>query len=713
MMILTAIAIMLLLHPQIIIHKAKAQDELPTSDTPPFYGLGTDMEAEQDTRLLFYPWNIEPLDEERLNYTIAQIRLYSEQFQDDRMRGQIGVGLVQGHLLNEDIDHALIDAYRITDPLWLAKSLIKISQYLHENEQTARLLPLLYDSIAILRNIDPDFELNYERSLLLELAASLLLSMDMISEAIDVMNIIPDDEIRISALQKATMLAIDLKDKAETIGKQEEQDVYDQAVDYANSAIQAALDYARALPFDNENIAPLSITLINALIDLERYDQALAELDILKPKIYAANYSNRDQNIVDIAAAYIQSDDPKSAMEIVRDLSDAGKRARALAVVARARADIGDFDAASPLFILAQEEAERVRDNDDRVNTYNILLESLTRAGRLADAFEAAGKITQQPEQGEMLANMARILLERNQYEEARLLTTYIPQMELRAPILIYLARMRGIEGEAEQASQGLIDALAMDEGEAPSAQALPAILRLVLTHHTLLGSETLDAQLFDLVASIIDQMPDGMVKIDSLIDLAMAQAETEQLALARQTANAAYRIAFDASADLQFPEAMEVISYGQSMVGDLLAAFDTASRTPLPPTQEEIDDIKRRSSRRGRQLESVNITALDPLRPMETPRFKALARIAAAAGRVGETEMALRSAMLADNQMAQANGLAAIAIAAMSNHLAINDVLNDVANALEFERVPSIVTPPQHSASSLELGFTPLNFDP
>ena len=112
-----------------------AQEQQPASvdsATPPFYSLEDTENQNTGLEILFYPWNIDELTEDQRKQTISQVRLYNSQIENISARGLVGLSLVQGHLLRNDLEAALIDAYQIQDEGWLAASLVKISRSLRQ-----------------------------------------------------------------------------------------------------------------------------------------------------------------------------------------------------------------------------------------------------------------------------------------------------------------------------------------------------------------------------------------------------------------------------------------------------------------------------------------------------------------------------------------------------------------------------------------------------
>ena len=692
---------------------AQKADEPPlNSEVLPFFQQDDEFDIISERfDLDFYPWNLLELTPDNVEKTLRDIRLFTEKMKNSNARSIIFDGFVQGYLLREDVPAALRDAYRIQDMNRLANALVRISEFLLLQDEPEEMQPLLEDAIGIMVEQIALFDQRFEEakiqaeeaeddefdftpfdierqnnSQILRRMGSLLLATNRIERAIEVMQLIPDDLIRVSALREAANAAHQLKILA-IDEKKQALETFEATEARALEAIEASLRFSKSLAYNNREIGKVTLELIRALIDMEQIERALEELDALKERLESSEEDGRYDNLVEIAAGYIMTDDPRAAMGIIRELSLPSERARALGVIGRARNEIGDSDAAMPLFLMAIEEVERVRDGDKRNEAYASLAQDLTRAGRLADAFEMAGKINGQPQQGIAIARMSNILLQRNLLEEARVLTDYIPQTEYRMPILVYLSRLRGVAGDREGASQSLLDAMAQDLNLA-NTDLIPELADLILEHHTLYGSETMDEPIIEAVSGLINQLPNGLIKIDGLIRLAIAQSKMERLDQARQTANGAFRIAFDFDQDQQFPDALEVISYGQVLAGDLLGAFDSASRTPQPLSFEQIESLRRLAGRRGTQG-NFELEPYDPNQPLNFPRFRALARISGIAAQLGEADISIRAASVVNEEMPQAAILTAATIGVMSEKISIDLVLNDIANALDIANIP------------------------
>ena len=69
---------------------------------------------------------------------------------------------------------------------------------------------------------------------------------------------------------------------------------------------------------------------------------------------------------------------------------------------------------------------------------------------------------------------------------------------------------------------------------------------------------------------------------------------------------------------------------------------------------------------------------------------------------RVKEFEIAIRAAMMAENEKAQAYGLTALALAVLSDESSIDKVLFKVADSLGFERYP-MLSPPLPTLDEVE----------
>ena len=659
--------------------QALAQDELPSSEDSLFYEENNEP-LDESQRFIFYPWNLLKLDDAAWQEGSGRIRNEMLSLTDVKDRGRALYGLVQGNLLRDDFEDALIDTYRIEDLGWLARALIRISTYLVDEGQSDRARLILEDAIQSLEQAEDESETTEP----LLRTSAILLGMDEISRALEIMDKIPDPLVRIVSLRQATNRALALTREATALVEEEGvQSDFSQELLDAKLALYSSLRFAIETPYDDQQVGLIALELIEALIDVEEYSRATEALAIFTPKVLDGPESGRDENLAALAGSYIRANDAGSAMEMVRLIPEAGKRARALASVARARGDIGDTEAMAPLFFLAREETARILNNDLRVESQRHLIEQLTAVGRLADAFEIAGLITDEAIQAETLSDMALQLLDQEQYAEARTLIDYIPPITLRLPIISRLASAADTRRDPQGASDLLINAMDVREIDLED-DSLSDLFHLILTIQAVFGDEERDDEIFSRIRALIGELPNNIPKVSSLLRLAVAEAETEQLQVARQSANAAYRVTFDFSTDARFPRALEVVSYGQLLSGDLLSAFDTAARTPLPPTPEQIEEMKESVSRRSERFRQLPLPADDNL-PMQTARYAALARVAATAARIGEMDIALRAVWLSDLSAANASALAAVAVGLASQENTLEEILTEAAEITGF----------------------------
>ena len=656
-----------------------AQDELPSSEDSLFYEENNEP-LDETQRFIFYPWNLPKLDDATWQEGSGRIRNEMLSLRDVKDRGRALYGLVQGNLLRDDFEDALIDTYRIEDLGWLARALIRVSTYLVDEGQSDRARLILEDAIQSLEQTEDEGQTTEP----LLRTSAILLGMNEISRALEIMDKIPDPLVRIVSLRQAANRALALTREATELLEEEgvESDFSQELLD-AKLALYSSLRFAVETPYDDQQVGLIALELIEALIDVEEYDRATEALGIFAPKVLEGPDSGRDENLAFLAGSYIRANDAGSAMEMVRLIPDADKRAWALASVARARGDIGDTEAMTPLFFLAREEISRILNNEQRLESQRHLMRQLTAVGRLADAFEIAGEIADEAIRAEALSDMAMQLLDQEQYAEARTLISYIPPITLRLPIISRLASAADSRQDPQQATDLLINALDVREIDL-EAESLSDLFHLILTIQAVFGDESRDDEIFSRIRTLVNQLPNNIPKVASLLRLAVAEAETEQLRVARQSANAAYRVTFDFSMDARFPRALEIVSYGQLLSGDLLSAFDTAARTPLPPTPEQIEEMQESISRRSDRFRQLPLPADDSL-PMQTARYAALARVAATAARIGEMDIALRAVWLSDLPGANASALAAVAVGLASQESTLEEILVEAAEITGF----------------------------
>jgi hypothetical protein len=363
----------------------------------------------------------------------------------------------------------------------------------------------------------------------------------------------------------------------------------------------------------------------------------------------------RFQAYVRLAEGMVDAGNQRGGMIVVRLIPEGAQRARALAAVA---AVIGrrNIDAAVPLFRLATEELDRIDDQEERFDVIAFIVEKQTEVGRLADAFEASSGITERLPQAEALLGMGNILVTQGKLREALVLKDYIPFVGMRAQIMAPVAEGRGIENDPVGASALLAEAL--DPTGFPfQPDYIPDALDMVLRTQVRVGQPDADQAIFSRARDMAEILPDQVGRVKALVKLAIAEARRGRIDDSQKTISAAYRSAFENRGSPGFEDALLEISLAQLAAGDLLGAYDTAARIPEPP--------------------STGPFPRTPEGGYDVPRYAALIRVAAAAGRLGDAAFGIRVVEKIGHQPARAVGLAAVAIATASRATDLIDVID------------------------------------
>lgn len=651
-----------------------AQDDYLTQ----FYG-------NKDKNLIYTPWLLPEIDTLSWRVAMGKVRNRIETKKRERFNGIAYNGLVGGDILHQDLQAALVDSYRIDQNFWLGKALFNIANYLSNKGDKQATLDLLEEVVFALdsqiqkTSEGQNQETHAELSDLIYQVAMILLKLDKTASAMDLISRIPDESIKSKALRDSALRAIDYSN---SISNNRDNDIENRK-NLTLNAIKSTLEFANNFPYDNKIIGQTILDMVDSLLILKENNLASTYIQALLPKVLASSDDEKDAILARLAANLIRLNNAKQSMELLRSIKDKMVYTKTLASIAAARGEIGDTEAMTPLFILAREEINQLPDEINRMKARRHLMIELTRVGRLADAFSEAGKITDKRAQALAIADMAQYLLDHKNYEATRSLLDYIQPWSLRLPLYSGLARDESAQGNRIKASEYLLQGL--EPGNTPkNSPMIPRQVGGILTLQSQYGDQSKDQEIIEKARKIIDAMPNELIKIDGLVRLAIAEANLEQLESARQSLTSAYRLTFDNSQNPSFAKALETVSFGMVMTGDLLSAFDAAARIPLPPTIEEEKEM-RRTLRRQVNKEYELPKPLNPNRPMDTPRYAALARIASAAARVGEMEIALRSADMIESDTGQATAYAVIGAGLGSRKQTMREVLNEVASVTDL----------------------------
>jgi hypothetical protein len=253
------------------------------------------------------------------------------------------------------------------------------------------------------------------------------------------------------------------------------------------------------------------------------------------------------------------------------------------------------------------------------------LVKEQTHAGRLADAFTTAGKITDQAAQRTALFAMADILFDQGKPMEAVKIADYTPDPGMRAEILGRAATSRIDHGEMKQA-EALLRAAVKPTGAKPDAATLARGLPLLFEALYAMKKGTARNEILASARKLLELLPDEAAKVPVMTRIARAEMKGEDKDSADRSLGLAWRIAWFNKDKQFFPELLRDIAMAQLSVGELLLAFDTAARISANPTAD-VDELEYLLNRRA------------------SPRISALTAVAVAAARRGEGQLALRAA--------------------------------------------------------------------
>lgn len=587
--------------------------------------------------------SIDPVTLAILGDALQSLHFYAISFlEEPEDIGLAQSGVVRGYLARRQKDEAVRFANLIEDTVWRARSFIFISDYVlivEEDKTAAReWVDKAVAEVSVLT--DP-----HDGGETLNIAAIRLVNRGFAEDAANVARSIPDQRLRITALQEVAGIAISLNESTKTRND-------------TLAALQVSFD--EVLTLDIEPVEKAEILMEIGAVQLQAGDGVAAQVSFEQARdlILEVTPENRFRALTNLAAKMVEAGNQRGGMNVVRMIPEGADRARALAAVSGAMGR-RNIDAAVPLFRLALEEIERVDDQAARFDTLAFLVARQTEVGRLKDAFESAFKITEDVPRAEALLGMGNVLIAQGKLSEALILKEYIPYTGMRAQVIGPVAEGRGIEDDPEGASALLAEALD-PTGFPYIPRYLPDALDRVLTAQIRGGIEGADQAIFSRARDLAEVIPDELTQVKALVQVAIAEARRGRIDDAQKTISAAYRIAFENSAAEGFEEALMAISLAQLAAGDLIGAYDTAARIPEPPPQGPFPR--------------------NPDGSFAVPRYQALIRVAAAAGRLGDSDFGRRVVVQKiANDLAKATGLSAVAIAMANRTSDLIDVINDI----------------------------------
>lgn len=543
-------------------------------------------------------------------------------------QGQALNGIVRAQLARQNIDGALTELKRIEDPLWQARSLAAVGDFFEGQKDRDQALDYLSQAV---RKVASAPEVDIGGADLLRVIAKKQAKLGNLQAAIDTAELIPRPLDRVNTLQQAASASF------EDAGDDPEELIM------ARKVLAAAFEQAEKID-DRTNQTPhLFIDIGEAQADIGDLPGAQKTFRRARELIANGGRDGRDRAYARLAASMIASQQLEEAMEVVRQVEEGPQQVRGVSSVARALADEGNVDAAVPLFTLAMEAANTIDNPWVKNRALAFMVREQTRVGRLADAFTTAGGITDRRAQARALLGMAEELLLQENVEAALILVDYVPYVSMRSQIFAKVAMSLGRRGERRQAMELIARALE-PTGFETQVRYIPDAIKLVLDAHLEIGNPDSDPFIFSEVRKFADLIEDDVTRVAAMSHLATAEATRGDQERANRTLSSAWRNAWLNRKDPQFPVVLADIVNGQIAIGDILSAFDTAARIPIPDEK----------GLRGR-TPSGHFTA---------PRFRSLTNVAVAAAKDGEVDLAIRAAQEMDHPPARAAGLAAVAVA-------------------------------------------------
>jgi tetratricopeptide (TPR) repeat protein len=552
---------------------------------------------------------------------IAAISLDDVENQGEALAGLVGAFLKRNRLKDANVDFSVI-----TDPLWRARALVHFADHHVSNGVFLRARENLRDAAKL---IDAEVA-ERDNAGVLRLIARRQAEFGDFDGALSTARRIVDPETMIEH-----MLRI-----AERQGAAEDSNVVRQSRKTADTVYREL----KAQPIEDEAKFQLLLKTAQVMTTAGHMQSALGVLDDTHRKLRARPSEHVLKQLTTVAVTYIAAGGKAQAMKIVRTLKQDERRARALASIGAEIALRGSREGAAPLFLLALQDIEGITDPKTRGEALIHVIRHQAKAGRLADAFNAAGKIRDARLQHRALFAMGEALLEMGKVKEALKLIDYLPDIGMRARLYAAGAKHKLQTGDRKGAEMLL--AKSLDPTGAKStpemlAQALPELYETQVA----LGATPSAQKVYSRIRKLLGQIPDGPEKIYVMTRLARAQAEGGQKDAMERSLGFAWRIAWLNKDQVIFPELLEHISEAQLAVGELLTAFDTAARIPDETVSNPGERFDFGSNRKQ-------------------PKYRALQSVAVAAAERGDGKLALRAARKITHPGARAGAYSAVALA-------------------------------------------------
>lgn len=570
------------------------------------------------------------IDTEKVEDAIRLLRIAALSLKRDPDRGRAFTGLVQAQLERKRLKAAQIELKNIRDRLWRVRSQIYLADYHLRKGRTKTARRTLANAVKSVgtktrrAGADDTFE-------------------DIAIRQADMGDFEP-------ALATARRISVPLE-KLDLILRIADQKARSRDKKIAASAVKTfdeAFGLAKKLTVEPVETADVLLRIAGAQVDAKQDKRSLRTLEYLRNFLLQNEFEGRDDRIARLAGAYVLAGDNNTAMSIVRTIRNVGNRVQAMSAVAGAIGKLGNIDAAVPLFSLAFQDSERIETTDRRYEIIEHLVREQALVGRYADAFKMAGYIRDRRKQASTMLVMGKAMLEKEDHANAERLTDYIPYIGMRSQIFTNIALMRGISGDKIEATALLAKGLT----DTPLKKTFPASLEQALMNtidvQNRVGAPEAAESLFRRVSTLSKLLPEMEPQVAILSQIAYALSKIGKLQEARDVLDVAWRLTWRDTKHPDFAEMLSHITEAQLAAGFVLQAFDTAARIP-----DQLAD----ASEEGEEN-------VDAMLPFESPRNRALHKVAVAAGRQGQPKLSIRAVRAISNETARAFAVAQIAVA-------------------------------------------------
>jgi len=554
------------------------------------------------------------------------LRIAAISLDDTKNQGEALAGLVGAFLKRNRIKDANVDFSVITDPLWRARAMVHFADHQIDN---GVFLKARNDLRKAAKLIDADAA-ERDNADVLHLISRRQAEIGDFDGAISTARRIVSPETKIKQ-----MLLI-----AERQGAAEDGNV----VRRSRKTAETVYRELKAQPIDEEVKFRLLLKTARIMTSAGHSKSALRVLDETYHALRARPSEHVWKQLTAIAVTYIAAGGKAKTMKIVRALKQDERRARALASIGAEIALRGSHEGAAPLFLLALQDIEGITNPKIRGEALIHVIRNQAKAGRLADAFKAAGKIRDSRLRHRALFAMGEAMLEMGKIKEALKLIDYLPDIGMRAWIYAAGAKYKLQTGDRTGAEMLLAKALE-PTGTTTTPEMLSRALPELYEMQIALGATPSAKKVFSRVRKLLGQIPDGPKKIYVMTRLARAQAAGGQKDAMERSLGFAWRIAWLNKDRVIFPELLEHISEAQLAVGELLTAFDTAARIPDETANAPGENFNFGINRKQ-------------------PKYRALQAVAVAAAKRGDGKLALRAARKITHPGARAGAYSAIALA-------------------------------------------------